>query len=281
MSGRVRRTLAAATDIISGVGLHSGKAVSARVLPALCGSGLIVRHAETGQDIPAIAANVVDTSRCTVVGLSGVAVQTVEHLLSALAGARIDDAIVEVRGGEAPAVDGSAAVFLTAIRDAGTVEHGGELSPLHLSNPQLLTGADGSALLAFPASSFQATVVIDYPKHGWIGTQAVEFDPLRDDYGADIAPARTYGFLSEIAWLQERGLALGASRENGVALREDGYDSELRFQDELARHKMLDLIGDLSLVGRPLAARIVAIKPSHALNCHFARLLAGEAPLTN
>lgn len=98
----------------------------------------------------------------------------------------------------------------------------------------------------------------------------------RGDYDINVAPARTYGFLREIEWLQARGLARGATRESGIALREDGYDAPLRFADELVRHKLLDLIGDLSLIGRPLAAHVVAVKPSHALNCRFAALLCGD-----
>lgn len=281
MSFDVRRTLAAATEIIAGVGLHSGQVAKAQIFPAVAGCGIVIRHAESGQDISASPANVVNTSRCTILGSDDVTVQTVEHLLSALAGARINDAIIEVRGGEAPAMDGSAAPFLEAIHGAGIASNGGELAPLRIHDPRLLTADNGSTLLAFPASAFHATVVLDYPNHPWIGTQVVEFDSLRNDYAADIAPARTYGFLSEIAWLRERGLALGASCENGIALREDGYDADLRFADELARHKMLDLIGDLSLVGSPLAMRIIAIKPSHTLNCHFARLLVEGAAAIN
>ena len=272
-----RHTLAAPTALLSGVGLHSGRPASVRVLPAPSGMGIVLRDGVSGQEIAARAGNVVDTSRCTILGVGGVAVQTVEHLLSALVGAGIDDALVETRGGEMPAADGSAAPFLALVREAGVVGHAGESRMLHLDRPLLLSGADGSMLLALPAPAFHATVVLDYPEHPWIGTQAAEFDATRDDYAAQVAPARTYGFLAEIAWLRGRGLALGASRENGIALRDDGYDAPLRFDNELARHKLLDLIGDLSLAGRPLAMRVVAVKPSHALNCRFARLLAADA----
>jgi UDP-3-O-[3-hydroxymyristoyl] N-acetylglucosamine deacetylase len=233
-----------------------------------------LRDLDSGQEIPARVSNVVDASRCTILGAGGIMVQTVEHLLSALAAMGVDDVLVETQGGEFPAADGSAAPFVRLIQAAGTAEHAGVLSPLRLGRPRLLQSDDGSSLLALPSPEFQATVVLDYPKHPWIGTLSADYDSRRDDYASEIAPARTYGFLGEIAWLQVRGLALGASRDNGIALREDGYDTTLRFDDELARHKLLDLIGDLSLIGRPLAARVIAVKPSHALNCRFARLLA-------
>jgi UDP-3-O-[3-hydroxymyristoyl] N-acetylglucosamine deacetylase len=259
VSERSRRTLASPSEVLSGVGLHSGRPASVRLLPVASGTGVTLRDLDSGQEIPARVS---------------IMVQTVEHLLSALAAMGVDDVLVETQGGEFPAADGSAAPFVRLIQAAGTAEHAGVLSPLRLGRPRLLQSDDGSSLLALPSPEFQATVVLDYPKHPWIGTLSADYDSRRDDYASEIAPARTYGFLGEIAWLQVRGLALGASRDNGIALREDGYDTTLRFDDELARHKLLDLIGDLSLIGRPLAARVIAVKPSHALNCRFARLLA-------
>jgi len=276
---RPRRTLAAPTDALAGVGLHSGAAVSVRLRPAPPGAGLVFRDGASGQEIAALAGNVSDTSRCTILGTNGVTVQTVEHLLSALAGLGVDDALIETSGGEMPAGDGSAAPFVALVRAAGLHDQDGPpVQPLTLERPCLIEGENGSSLVALPAPSFGATVVLDYPGHAWIGTQAVTFDANQGDYATDIAPARTFGFLREIGWLQSRGLALGASRDNGIALREDGYDTPLRFPDELARHKLLDLIGDLALIGCALQARVFAIKPSHALNTRLARRLA-EIPV--
>lgn len=272
---RPRRTLIGPTETLAGVGLHSGAVASVRLLPAPPGAGLIFRDAQSGQEIPALAANVSDTSRCTILSMGGVSVQTVEHLLSALAALGVDDALIETSGGEMPAGDGSAAPFAALIQSVGLRDQPGPtITPLALTRPCLLEGENGSSVVVLPAPTFRATVVLDYPGHPWIGTQAVTFDADGDDYASDIAPARTFGFLREIDWLQSRGLALGASRDNGVALREDGYDTPLRFPDELARHKLLDLIGDLSLVGRPVQAHFFAIKPSHALNTRLARRLA-------
>ncbi len=272
---RPRRTLAAPTAVLSGVGLHSGAATTVRLRPAPPGAGLVFRESPSGQEIAALAGNVVDTSRCTILGAGGATVQTVEHLLSTLAGLGVDDALIETSGGEVPAGDGSAVPFVALVRSGGLADQDGpRLEPLTLARPCLVEGDNGSSLVAMPSAVFGATVVLDYPGYSWIGTQAASFDADRDDYAAQIAPARTFGFLREIDWLQSRGLALGASRDNGIALREDGYDTPLRFADELARHKLLDLIGDLALIGRPLCARVFAIKPSHALNTRLARRLA-------
>jgi UDP-3-O-[3-hydroxymyristoyl] N-acetylglucosamine deacetylase len=276
VNARPRRTLAAPTELLTGIGLHSGALVTVRVLPALPLAGIAFYDLATGQEIPARAANVTDTSRCTVLAANGVSVQTVEHLLSALAGLGVDDARIEIQGGELPAGDGSAAPFVQAIQQADIREalDGSQVEPLRIMRPSFIQGRDGAGLVALPASSFRATMVLHYPKHPWIGTQALEWES--GDYAAEIASARTYGFLAEITWLQSQGLALGASYDNGIALREDGYDSPLRFADELVRHKLLDLIGDLSLIGRPLAAHVIALKPSHELNCRLAALLAAE-----
>ena len=277
LAGRPRRTLAAPTAPLAGVGLHSGADASVRVLPAPAGAGRVFRDAVTGQAIPARAENGEESQRCTVLRAGGGAVQTVEHLLSALAALGVDDAVVEVRGGELPAADGSAAPYVAWLRGAGLRDQtdGVPVSALTPDVP-LLVSDGGILLAALPAPHFRATVLLDYPQP-WIGTQAVTFDAAADDYDA-IAPARTFGFVRELDWLHARGLALGASRDNAVALGEDGYETPLRFPDELARHKMLDLIGDLALVGVPLCAEIIAVRPSHALNVRLARRLAEGLP---
>ena len=233
----------------------------------------------TGQEFPAAAANAEETARCTVLRAGPVAVQTVEHLLSALASLGVDDCVIETRGGEIPAGDGSAAPFVALLRAAGLRDQpeGALVEGLALMRPCLVSGENGALLLALPSPRFQATVALDYPDQPWIGTQAVTFDAGADDYAQDIAPARTFGFVRELDWLRAHGLALGASRENAVALGESGYETPLRFPDELARHKLLDLVGDLSLVGVPLCAQVIAVKPSpRAQTVRLARRLVVE-----
>lgn len=274
MTERLRVTLAAPSGVFRGVGLHSGADASVCFHPAPAGTGLVFRHRASGQEVPALAANVRDTSRCTRLGLNGLEVQTVEHVLSALAGLGVDDAVIETEGGEMPAGDGSAAPFVALIREAGLrPQQGALLYPLTPAQPITIVEG-GSTLVALPADRFVATVVLDYPWHPYLGTLAATFDAAVGDYAAEIAPARTFGFLSEIEALRALGLGLGASRDNAVVLGEDHYETTLRFANELARHKLLDLIGDLALVGQPLQAQVIAVKPSHALNTRLARLLS-------
>ena len=273
MTERPRVTLAAPSRVFGGVGLHSGADASICFRPAPAGSGLTFRDRRSGREIPARAANVTDTSRCTRLGLNGAEVQTVEHVLSALAGLGVDDALIETEGGEMPAGDGSAAPFVALIREAGLREQAGPaVSPLTLTGP-VTVSAGAATVVALPAERFTLSVVLDYPRHPYLGTLAAVFD-AGGDYAAEVAPARTFGFLSEIEALRASGLGLGASRENAVVLGEDGYETPLRFANELARHKLLDLIGDLSLVGRPLLAQVIAVRPSHTLNTRLARTLS-------
>ena len=273
MTERPRVTLAASSKVFQGVGLHSGADASVCFHPAPAGAGLFFRDRRSGQEIPARAANVTDTSRCTRLGLNGVEVQTVEHVLSALFGLGVDDAVIEFAGGEMPAGDGSAAPYVALIQQVGLrAQPGDPVRALTLAQPVTVSAGD-AALVALPAERFTLTVVLDYPRHPYLGTSAAAFD-AGGDYAAEIAPARTFGFLSEIEALRAHGLGLGASRENAVALGEDRYETPLRFANELARHKLLDLLGDLSLIGRPLLAQVIAVRPSHALNTRLARVLS-------
>ena len=273
MTERPRVTLAAPSAVFSGVGLHSGAGASVRLLPALPGTGLVFRRSSDGQEIPALAANVSDTSRCTRLKSGSFELQTVEHLLSALAGLGVDDALIETDGLEIPAADGSAEPFVRLILDAGISALDRGVAPLTLTAP-LYVSEGGSTVAALPSDRFSAAVVLDYPKHPYLGTQAALFDSAFGDYAADIAPARTFGFVSEIEALHARGLGLGATYENALALGETEYASPPRCSNELARHKLLDLIGDLALVGRPVRAQIIAVKPSHTLNVRLARMLS-------
>jgi len=276
---RQRTTLAAPSVRLSGVGLHTGRPSWIQFQPAPSGAGVVFVDDASGVSIPALSGNVADTSRCTQLAAGGLVLQTVEHVLSALAGCGVDDAVVRFSGPEAPILDGSAAPFAGAIRAAGVATQ----TPAHpapvmrLAGPVLVQDDHGGSVLALPADDASYTVVLNYPEHAYIGTQAAAFDPSAQSYENEIAPARTYGFMTELEGLRARGLALGATEENALALGEQGYLGERRFDNELARHKLLDLIGDLSLVGRPVAARFVAIKPGHTLNSRMARALLAAA----
>lgn len=274
MSGRRRQTLASASVVLSGVGLHSGADASVRLLPAPSGTGRVFRRVKSGQELAALVSNVSDTSRCTRLTLDGFTVQTIEHVLSALAGLGVDDAFIEIDGPEVPAMDGSAAPFGYAISEAGLCEYPESVCPITLDAPIFVSGG-GSAIAALPSATLSYTVVLDYPRHAYLGTQAAFFEGTAE-YQTQIAPARTYGFLSELEALRAAGLGLGASADNAVVLGETHYETPLRFANELARHKLLDLVGDLALAGRPVCAAILAVKPSHTLNVQFARLLSKQ-----
>jgi len=278
---RLRVTLAGPSETIAGVGLHSGRPATIQILPASSGAGLVFVDSPSGQEIAAVARNVIDTSRCTQLGFGGSVIQTVEHVLSALAGCGVDDALIVSSGGEAPAVDGSALPFVTAIRTAGLVPVPNSSSaPLTVDAPKLFTAGD-SVILVEPSDRFRATVVLDYPNHSYIGTQVFRYDSGEMAYDTEVAPSRTYGFLHEVEALRAHGLALGASEENALVLGAHEYLGDRRFGDELARHKMLDLIGDLALAGRPIIAKITAIKPGHAANTMLARALSSTGHTHN
>jgi UDP-3-O-[3-hydroxymyristoyl] N-acetylglucosamine deacetylase len=199
----------------------------------------------------------------------------VEHLLSALAGGGITDCLVHVDGPELPIGDGSARVWVDALAQAGVAELDGVAAraPRTLAEPLLLSEKGGAFIAAFPSEALRLTVAIAFD-HALVGTQVARFEPARgDDYGEEIAPARTFGFWEEVEALRAAGRARGGSEDNAVVVYPDRYSAPLRFANEFARHKLLDLLGDLSLIGSPLAADVIAHRPSHRLNTEFARLL--------
>ncbi len=272
-SGITRLTLLKPTALISGVGLHTGEQGSVRMLPS--DSGILFRQRSTRQEIAALSENVHNTVRCTAISSDGFEYQTVEHLLSALAGAGVTDAVIEFDGPEVPAVDGSAAPFVEAIREAKTTQCGGTVQPIKVSVPLVVANGAGASITVVPSDRFWATVVLDYPKKPGMLPIAASF--YGSDYATEIAPARTYGFVSELKWLADNGLAKGASKANAFALNDDGTadpETPMRFLNEPARHKLLDLIGDLVFAGRPVCAGIVALRPSHTLNAVLASELA-------
>jgi UDP-3-O-[3-hydroxymyristoyl] N-acetylglucosamine deacetylase len=270
---RARQTLAGPTVRLDGFGLHSGAPVWVRMDPGQPGSGIVFRHSPSGQEIPARAANVSDTTRCTQLRKADTVIQTVEHVMSALFAMDVDDAVVEVDGLELPALDGSAAPYVDLIQSVGIVAGEGIVEPLIVSDTFEVTDNAGGLIRIAPSPELRLTVTLEYPDYAYIGTQTASFCQLQDDYRTDVAPARTFGFLTEIEQLNARGLALGASYHNVVVLGEDRYLVPCRFENELARHKLLDLYGDLALIGRPLVADLMAVRPGHRLNTRLATLL--------
>jgi UDP-3-O-[3-hydroxymyristoyl] N-acetylglucosamine deacetylase/3-hydroxyacyl-[acyl-carrier-protein] dehydratase len=267
-----QRTIAAQIEA-AGVGLHTGSPVTLRILPGEVQSGIRFRRTDVDgkPEIPALVANVVDTDRGTTLGVDGVRVHTVEHLLSALAGNQIDNVVVEMDGPELPAGDGSAKLFTDLLAQVGVVEQDAPAKILELSSAVTVNDGD-SRYVASPSSSYEvsATVRFDHPM---IGRQFASAEIDGATFEREIASARTFGFLSEVEALRARGLAQGGSLENAIVLTESGLHEgvTLRFPDEFARHKVLDVVGDLALLGGRLHAHIVAQRPSHRGNVALAK----------
>ena len=262
---------------ISGTGLHSGNKSTVVISPATVNSGIVFR--ENGERVHGIVTNVVDTSRGTTLGSNGTKVRTVEHLMAALRGAGVDNAFVEVRGSEIPALDGSALGYLEAIDAVGTVEQPEKKLILGLSEP-IWVKANDSYILAVPSKCLRITYIMRY-EHPMIGSQSFRFVVREKRFAKEIAPARTFVLYEEVAGLKSQQLAKGGNLANAIVIWRDRLSSDLRFQDELARHKVLDLVGDLALLGGELRADIVAVKSGHALNVEFVRRLREAAKRIN
>ncbi|MBV9233838.1 MAG: UDP-3-O-[3-hydroxymyristoyl] N-acetylglucosamine deacetylase [Candidatus Eremiobacteraeota bacterium] len=255
-----------------GVGLHTGAACAAWVEPAPPNLGL--RFLVDGTEIPATADYVVDTRRATVIGCDGVSVSTTEHLLSALFAMGVCNARIRLEGPEVPALDGSAAQFVGAILEAGTVEQTAVRDAFELEAPCVIERGD-RMVLAFPAADFRVRFVADFPHP--IGTQYLDVEITPQRYVEEIAPARTFAYLHEIEALRADGLARGGSLDNALVFAPAGPMQPLRWPDEAVRHKVLDLIGDLALLGAWPRCEVVAIKSGHSLHASLTQALRASA----
>ena len=255
---------------ISGIGLHTGKAVRIKFKPAEIGSGItFVRSDLPGHPrIKAELGNVSGTVRGTKLG----EINTVEHVLSALYAFSITNVEIELDGAEPPSLDGSSKPYCDLIIKTGITDQKAEAECIEVKDV-IFSAEEGKSLIAVPSDRFEVSYMINYPMD-FIGTQLYKFRSSDRGYIKEIAPARTYGFIDEVEALKSRGLAMGADAENAVAIDKDGYQTKLRFRDELVRHKILDLIGYLSLTGVRIKAHIIGIRSGHALNIKFAKKLA-------
>lgn len=261
---------------IAGVGLHTGRRVETTLRPARPGEGIVFERTDIGAAIPALAEEAGRFDHATSLGEPGREVGTVEHLLSAFVGAGVDNARVEVDGPELPILDGSAAPWLAAIRRAGIRSLGVPVHPFAPSSTIVVPAPAGKRLEIRPARDLRVTYTIDFP-HPIIGRQSITVVVTPDAYARHIAPARTFGFLAEYETLKAHGLARGADASNCIVVGEDRIENgELRFADEFVRHKALDLLGDLALVGRPVVGHVVAHRAGHALHAALASLLREE-----
>ena len=262
---------------VSGIGLHTGVKVNLRLCPAPANTGILFRRTDLeGFIIEAQSRNVARVSYATSLMKKGVLISTTEHLLSALAGLDVDNVLVEIDNLELPILDGSAQPFVELIAKAGIRRQRARRNFVKILNP--VEVADGMRrIVVYPADVFRVTYRIAFP-HPLIGEQSIEFASRSSNYAAEIAPARTFGFLEELEMLRKNGLIRGGSLENAVVLDRSGVINRegLRFPDEFCRHKLLDLIGDLSLLGHPLIGHVIAERAGHAMHAQLVSRLLRE-----
>jgi UDP-3-O-[3-hydroxymyristoyl] N-acetylglucosamine deacetylase len=251
---------------IDGIGLHSGKPTRVVLSPAPPDSGVVFRVGS--EVIPAAVESVVDSRFATTVGKNGVRLQTVEHLMAAASGLGIDNLDVRVEGVEIPAADGSAKPFVTMLASAGQTEQGAKRRKVVV--PYMLrVGSDGRWITIVPAEKLRISYTLDND-HPAIGTQTLTWVPTERSFVEEFAPARTYGFLKDVGQMRKNGLARGGSLDNAVVVGKHGPINGLRYRDEFVRHKVLDLLGDLALLGRPITGHIIARNAGHDLNHQLA-----------
>jgi UDP-3-O-[3-hydroxymyristoyl] N-acetylglucosamine deacetylase len=246
--------------------LHSGAPVNLRILPAPAGSGIIFRRVDLeGFEVEAVSRNVARVSYATSLMKRGVLISTTEHLLSALIGTGIDNAIIELDNLELPILDGSARPFLDLIHQVGIRKQ--RRGRVYLRILRELELREGNKFIAvYPAENYSVSYTVNFP-HPLIGKESFSVDLSDGNYLSEIAPARTFGFLHEAEAMRQQGLIRGASAENAIVLTQDGIlNPPLRFADEFVRHKVLDLIGDLALLGKQILGNVVADRAGHAMH---------------
>lgn len=256
-----------------GNGLHSGMPVTMTMHPAPKGTGIVFRRSDLeGQpEVPAQSQYITNTLRATTLEKGAAKVFTVEHVLSALFALQIDNCLIEMDSPEPPVGDGSAKTFVDMVLDAGIVEQEATIPVLTLNHSVAVYEGEKKFIAALPYDGLRVTFTSINP-HPLLGTQMLDVEITRDGYIKEIAPARTIGFTWELEAMRKMGLGKGGTLENAVVYSETECLSKLRFQDELVRHKILDILGDISLVG-PLYAHIIAVLGSHKLNAELSEKL--------
>jgi UDP-3-O-[3-hydroxymyristoyl] N-acetylglucosamine deacetylase len=262
------QTTLAQPTAISGIGLHTGQRINMTLRPAAAGTGIVFHRKLNDQtvSIEATAANVVDTRLATVLGKGNVRISTVEHLLSALAAYGVDNLHIDIDGPEIPIMDGSAAPFASIIEEAGQQRHAQSRKFLAIRQP--ISIIDGEKRISIiPSRFFRITFDIAF-QHPCIALQQRSVKVTSAIFRRELAPARTFGFLRDVETLKAAGLALGGSLENAIVIDDERIlnPEGLRFQDEFVRHKILDAIGDFSLIGYPILGHVRAFKAGHDVN---------------
>jgi UDP-3-O-[3-hydroxymyristoyl] N-acetylglucosamine deacetylase len=248
----------------TGIGLHTGRPVQLLLRPARAESGIRFFRKDVNVEIPASLESLAHFDHATTLQRQGVSLSTVEHVLSALHALGVDDALIEVDGPEIPILDGSAAPFVILLHEAGLRPLPVMRKYLKILEPvEIVRGTKFVRLLPGDGFSVKYTIGFDHPL---LRHQSRSLKVTPESFIEEIAPARTFGFMRDVEALRRAGLALGGSLENAVVIGESGFLNKLRFDDEFVRHKMLDAIGDLALLGFPIAGHLEAMRAGHALH---------------
>lgn len=272
----VQRTLRRSISC-TGIGLHSGNKVTLSLKPAPADFGIRFRRTDLGGvEIPATVEHLASINYATGLSRDRGSVETVEHLLAALSSLGVDNVIVELNHPEVPIMDGSSAPWVYLINEAGIKRLGSPRRYLKVLRPISLSRGD-KRIAIYPSEHFKVTYSIAFD-HPLLRHQSRTMRITEETFVEEIAPARTFGFLKEVEMLRQQGLALGGSLENAIVIGDTGVlNNGLRFDDEFVRHKILDVIGDLTLVGHPVIGHVVAHRGGHALHTAFAACVLEEA----
>ena len=264
---------------LDGTGLFTGTKTEIKLRPAPEGTGIVFQRVDL-PDKPLLSAqveNVRETPRCTILGNQNFQIQTVEHILSALKAFDLDNVIIEIDGPEVPSCDGSASPFVDLIQSAGVVSQTATKKVYHLETPVFWSKGDVH-LVALPAEEFRISYTLNYPNSDLLKSQFYTVHVNEETYKQEIAPARTFSLYEEVVPLIEKGNIKGGRLDNAVIIKGDTIlnPEGVRYKDEMVRHKILDLIGDLSLVGQSFLAHVIAIRSGHFSNTSFARELVSN-----
>jgi UDP-3-O-[3-hydroxymyristoyl] N-acetylglucosamine deacetylase len=271
-----QRTLRRAISCV-GIGLHSGNKVQLSMKPAPVDFGVRFRRTDVGDhEVPANVQHLAGIQLATALSCNAVSVETVEHLLAALVSMGVDNVLVELNSPEVPIMDGSAAPFVYLIQEAGIKQQALARKYLKIVRPIALSRGDKRIAL-YPSDHFKVTYSISFD-HPLLRHQSRTLRITEETFIEEIAPARTFTFLKDVERLRQNGLALGGSLDNAIVLGETGVlNNALRFEDEFVRHKILDAVGDLALVGYPVIGHLVAHRAGHGLHTEFAGRILEEA----
>lgn len=270
-----KQTTLAKAAVYKGIGLHSGREVSIELMPAEPDSGIVFLRTdlEGSPEIKASAENVTSTVRATTIEYNGAKVFTIEHMMSVLHAMRVDNCRIAISAEEPPVADGSALTFFELVRKAGIVEQEAQRRELVVSRP-VRVDKDDSFVVAVPYDGFRISFTSINP-HKLIGVQYFDIEVNEDSFYKEIAQARTIAYEKEIEALRSMGLGLGGTIDNVIVYNDEGWINPLHYDDELVRHKILDIIGDLRLAGL-VKGHFIAVKSGHALNTAMAKLLLKE-----